>query len=233
MIVGSGMMARAFAEFGEDPKVLVFASGVSDSLETRPEAFAREKNLLEAARERHRQALLLYFGTCSADDPEQRSSAYVAHKLAMESFLEHAGGPWMVLRLPLAIGPGHRGKALAQYLYERISRGEPFEVWEHATRHPIDVADVVKIARRFIADPAHWNCRINVALRAYPVLEFVRAMESIVGKPAHYRLLPKGRPYAIRCPELEGLSGALGLDADEGYLERLLRKYYAQDSPAR
>jgi len=226
MIVGSGMMARAFAAFGEDRDVVIFASGVSNSLETDPAAFARESALLSETRGRFPEQLLVYFGTCSVEDPDQRGAPYVAHKLEMESLLERAGAPWMVLRLPLAIGPGHRGQTLAQFLYDRISRGEALEVWDRATRYPVDVADILRIARRFIADRTLWNRRMNVALRAYPVLEFVRVMEAIVGRRARYRLLPRGRHYAIRCPELAAVAPELGLDLDEGYLERVLRKYF-------
>jgi len=219
------MMAQAFASFREDPKVLVFASGVSDSTETRVAAFARERDLLAHARAQHAGKLLLYFGTCSADDPERRDSPYVAHKLAMESLLEEAGLPWMVLRLPLAIGPGHRGRTLAQYLHDRIARGERFEVWQHATRYPVDVVDALRAARYFLARREFHRRRINVALRAFPVLEFVRVMQDIVGKTALYDIVPKGRHYAIQCPELAA-ADALELDFSDGYLKRVLRKYY-------
>jgi nucleoside-diphosphate-sugar epimerase len=195
-------------------------------METRAAAFARERDLLTRARTQHADKLLLYFGTCSADDPERRDSPYVAHKLAMESFLEDAGRPWMVLRLPLAIGPGHRGRTLAQYLYDRIARGERFEVWQHATRYPVDVADALRAARHFLAAREFHNRRINVALRAFPVPEFVRIMQDIVGKRALYDLVPKGRHYAIACPEIEAAAGKLELDFSEGYLERVLRKYF-------
>lgn len=227
MVVGNGMIARAFREFAQDASVLIFASGVSNSMETERREFEREKTLLEAARKEHRDRLLVYIGTCSADDPERRDSPYVVHKLEMERFLEQHKSPWLVLRLPLAIGPVRGGHTLAPYLFERISRGERFQVWQGATRYPIDVDDVVRIARRLIGDPDYRNRRINVALRPYTVLAFVRIMESIVGKPALFDLLPKGSHYDIRCPELEALGAELALERDEGYLERVLRKYYA------
>ncbi|MEX2150260.1 MAG: NAD-dependent epimerase/dehydratase family protein [Steroidobacteraceae bacterium] len=227
MVCGSGLLAKAFSAFRDDDRVLIHAAGVSNSLETDARAFAREKARLRRAREEHPQKLLVYFGTCSADDPDRRETPYVAHKLEMEAFLERLASPWMVLRLPLAIGPGRRGRTLAPYLYERISRGEPFEVWENATRYPIDVVDALRIARRLIDVPAYWNRRINVALRAFPVPEFVRVMESIVGQPAVCRRVPKGRHYVIDCPEVRGLDSELALDYTERYLERVLRKYFA------
>lgn len=229
MVVGDGMMASSFSAFRGNERVVVYAAGVSNSLETDPAAFAREATRLQQVREAHPGKLMVYFGTCSVDDADRRDTPYVAHKLMMESLLERHGAPWIVLRLPLAIGPGRRGHTLAPYLYERITRGESFEVWEHSTRYPVDVADVLRIARRIIDVSANWNRRINVALRPFPVPEFVRIMESIVGKPAVYTRVPRGRHYAIDCPEVRALARELELDYSERYLERVLRKYFAAD----
>ena len=226
MVVGEGMMAQAFSEFSDDHRVVIFASGVSNSLETDPSAFAREKSLLLRTRAESPDKLLVYFGTCSVDDPDRRDTSYVVHKREMESLLVGSRSPWMVLRLPLAIGPGHRGPTLAQFLYERISRGEHFEVWANATRYPIDVADVFRIAPHFINDAAMWNRRISVALRAFPVPEFVRVMERIVGKSAVCELVPKGRHYEVACPEVSAIATDLNLDLSDQYLERVLLKYF-------
>ena len=142
------MMARAFAAFERDQEVVIFASGVSDSLETDAAAFQRERDLLLRTRAAYPRALLVYFGTCSVYDPDRRDTPYVRHKLEMESFLEASPGPWLVLRLPLALGHGHRGHTLGRFLYEHIQRGETFEVWAGSTRYPIDVEDVLRIAKR-------------------------------------------------------------------------------------
>jgi nucleoside-diphosphate-sugar epimerase len=227
MIVGNGMMARAFSGFAGDRSVMIFASGVSDSLETRPAAFQRERELLLRTRAAHPEALLVYFGTCSVHDPDRRATAYVRHKLEMESLIAASPHPWLVLRLPLALGPGHRGRTLACYLRERIAGGEAFEVWTGSTRYPIDVEDVVRIAARLIGERSGWNRIVEVALRAYPVLDFVRAMERILGRKAQYKLVEKGAHYELRCPEVERLAGELGLDFSDHYLQKVLRKYFA------
>ena len=128
------MMAKAFSAFARDSSVLVFASGVSDSTETREAVFRRERDLLGQTLASHREHLVLYFGTCSVYDPDRCDTPYVRHKLAMEELIAASPNPWMTLRLPLAIGPGHRGNTLANFLYERIVRGESFDVWAGATR---------------------------------------------------------------------------------------------------
>ena len=226
MIVGSGMMATAFAAFRPDSEVVIFASGVSDSLEVRPEAFDRERRLLVRTRAEHPGKLMVYFGTCSAVDPDRRDTPYVQHKLKMESLLEQSGEPWMILRVPLAIGPVHRTRTLAQYLFEKISREQPFEVWTHATRYPIDVVDTFRIASHFICEHSTWNRRLNVALRAFRVVDFVRSMERIVGKRAHYEQVARGKHYELSCPEVKAIANRLDLDFSESYLHHVLSKYF-------
>jgi nucleoside-diphosphate-sugar epimerase len=226
VVVGHGMMARAFSAFAGDAGVLIYASGVSDSGETRPDAFRRESGLLQRTRADHPDALLVYFGTCSVDDPDRRDTPYVRHKLEMESQIRSSPGPWMVLRLPLAVGPGRRGKTLANFLYDRIIHGRAFDVWAHSTRYPIDVEDAYRIASRLIEDRSMWRRTVNVALRAYKVLDFVRILEEITGRKAAYALVEKGRHFELHCPEVAALAGELHLDFSEGYLEKVLRKYF-------
>jgi nucleoside-diphosphate-sugar epimerase len=226
MVVGDGMMARAFAAFRDRADVVILASGVSNSLETDPAEFDRERALLKRVRTDNPGALLVYFGTCSVDDPERRDTPYVQHKLGMESVLLASAGPWLVLRIPLAIGRNPRSRTLAQFLHERIMRGQPFEIWEGAARFPIDVDDVYRIGSRFINDPAMWKCCINVALRAFPVRDFVLIMERIVGRKANCTLVPRGRHYELDCPEVLQVASELNLDLSERYLERVLRKYF-------
>jgi nucleoside-diphosphate-sugar epimerase len=226
MVVGSGMMAKAFSAFRENSQVVIFASGVSNSLETARAAFARERELLRQVRIENPAKLLVYFGTCSVDDPDRRDTPYVGHKLEMESLVAGFSDPWMILRVPLAIGRGNRGPTLARFLYERISRGERFEVWANATRYPIDVEDVFRIATRLIDEPSNWNRTINVALRAFTVAEFMRLMERIVGKAAIYGLIQKGQHYDVFCPEVAKVAKDVELDFSDQYLERVLRKYF-------
>ena len=227
MVVGSGMMAQAFSSYAENPRTVIFASGVSNSLERDPHAFSRERNLLAAVRNANPEALLVYFSTCSIEDADRRNTPYVKHKLAMESLLANAPGKWLVFRFPLVIGRGHRGATFAQFLYRKISEGKSFEIWTNATRYPLDIDDVLRVAQEFIENRQIVNQRINVALRSYPVSEFVRVMEQIVGKKANYVQVERGAHQEIVCPEVIPLAEKFHLDYTDGYLERVLRKYFA------
>lgn len=227
MVVGNGMMAQAFSGYAQSTRIVIFASGVSNSLETDPREFSREQNLLAEVRNANPQALLVYFSTCSVEDADRRNTPYVRHKLAMESFLASSPGKWLVFRLPLVIGRGHRGATFAQFLYQKISGGQSFEIWANATRYPIDVDDVLMVAQEFIEIRQISNQRINIALRSYPAMEFVRVMEAIAGRKARYLKVDKGAHQEIVCPEVIQLADKFHLDYSDDYLERVLRKYFA------
>ena len=231
MIVGHGMMARAFSAYQSDPHILIFASGVSDSNESRGSEFERERDLLVRTREQHPDKLFVYFGTCSVNDPERRATPYVRHKLDMEAFLLASGDSAIVLRVPLAIGPRHETNTLVEHIYRQISEGNSFDVWMRATRYPIDVEDVFRIATRLIQNRSLRDRTINIALRSFPVLDFVRVLEQIVGKPARFRALDKGGHYRIECPEVIALRHELNLDYSANYLRKVLQKYFSLPAP--
>jgi hypothetical protein len=90
----------------------------------------------------------------------------------------------------------------------------------------LDVDDAYRIASRLILDPAMRRRAVNIALRAYPVVDFVRILENITGKTATCKLVNKGQHYEVSCPELPLLLEELGISPRADYLEKVLRKYF-------
>lgn len=226
MIVGEGMMARAFAkEFGSDARVTIFASGVSNSAETSAAAFSRERGLLE----RHVEACpdrLVYFSTCSIDDREGRPSPYVEHKLAMEELARKAPHH-LVFRLPQVAGPSSNPHTLTNYLCSHILSGKPFAVWENAWRNIIDVEDVARIGAYMIHDRSFRDRQVNIASPApIKAVELVATFEKVLGVPAVYQLQPRGERYDIDAREAAAVAARVGVDFGGDYVERVIRKYY-------
>jgi len=170
--------------------------------------------------------LMVYFSTCSIYDQDRVDTPYVRHKLEIESFLSGLPGKYLILRLPLVIGKTDHASTLPHALYARIKSGETFEVWKRATRYPIDVEDVIRITDRLLAGVPCDSQVISIALRAYPVMDFIRILEDIIGRRANVKLVDKGASYEVHCPEVEKLTQELGLGHGEGYLDRVLRKYF-------
>jgi nucleoside-diphosphate-sugar epimerase len=228
MIIGSGMLARAFsARFSQCNDVCVYAAGVSNSSCIDPQEFAREWKLLSAALENpEHTGVFVYFGTCSIGDPEARDTPYVQHKLAMEQLVA-AHPQHLILRLPQVAGYTPNPHTLLNYLYARISRSEAFDLWNKAKRNIIDVDDVVAIAARIIADKAKRNVAINIAnTSSYSMKEIVSAMARAVGKRAIYYDVERGCEYMIETGPMLPVLGDVGVEFGSDYLDRVMAKYY-------
>lgn len=230
MIIGSGLLARAFSlAFSQGDDVCIYAAGVSNSACTDEHEFARERERLSAALQQAKTTdVFVYFGTCSVADPEAQKTPYVKHKLAMEALVvQHPRH--LILRLPQVAGRTPNPHTLLNYLYARISRSESFQLWRNARRNIIDVDDVAAVARRLIADPADRNVTLNIANPAsYPLPDIVRAMEKVTGKQAVCEIVDRGTGYPIDVSPILPLLGDAGVKFGPDYLERVLDKYYGK-----
>lgn len=228
MIIGSGFLAKAFfSRFGNSPEICVYASGVSDSASTDPEAFGREKRLLAGSLAANRSArAFLYFSTCGVYDEASRDSAYVRHKLEMEAAVSGHPGH-LIVRLPQTAGRTSNPHTLLNYLYAKITGGERFQLWKNATRNIIDIDDIVPIVSRMAEDPAFAASTVNVANpRSVTMPELVAMMEKAAGRKALADPVEKGAPYAIDISRIRPVIEELGLAFGEAYLPRVLEKYF-------
>jgi nucleoside-diphosphate-sugar epimerase len=228
MIVGSGLIARAFAQQWQTREdVCLYAAGVSNSSGADAAEFARERLRLTAALGSQRDAeAFVYFGTCSVGDAELQHTPYVQHKLAMEALVWQHPRP-IIFRLPQVAGHTPNPHTLLNFLYARIARSEAFTVWQHAYRNIIDVSDVLSVARFWMDDPAARQQIVNIANpHCLSMLEIVHAMAQLVGKPAVYRCAERGYHYPIDVSAMLPFIAPSGIDFEHDYLPRVLRKYY-------
>ena len=229
MIIGSGLLATTMAPaFSHRDDCLVFAAGVSNSQCTDLNEFAREADKLYQALTLHQGVRFsIYFSTCSIYDQERIDTPYVRHKLAMENLVARHPGH-LILRLPQLAGRTSNPHTLLNFLYMRIKQGETVSIWKNARRNIIDCTDVALILHALVK--AEWRgVTVNIANDLdYTLAEIVRVFEAILGKAAIVELLEQGCAYAIDTSPIKPYVMAEGICFDEGYLERVLRKYYAQ-----
>ena len=228
MIIGSGLLARAFAgAYSQQDDVCIYAAGVSNSGCADALEFAREqKRLSDALQEARDVDAFVYFGTCSVADPEARNTPYVQHKLAMEQ-LVRAHSQSLILRLPQVAGKTPNPHTLLNYLYARVSRSEKFELWSKAKRNIIGVDDVAAIAGQLIADRSMRNATLNIANAVnYPMAEIVRAMERVVGKRAVYEVVERGSEYLIDTGAMSLVLNKAGVKFGNDYLVKTINRYY-------
>ena len=226
MIIGSGLLARAFAHlFAGSRESCVYAAGVSNSNCSDQREFDRERNRLMIAMEQHRLVdLFLYFGTCSANG--SLDSPYVQHKIKMEKTVaEHPR--YLILRLPQTAGNTENPHTLLNYIFTRIIRSERFQIWSNAQRNIIDVDDVVQIAAGLALEEGVRRDCINVAnFSDYSMSDVVTIMEKVVGKKALFDSLDKGDTYPIDTQRIYRVAQRCSVEFGPEYLESVIRKYY-------
>lgn len=228
MIIGSGLLARAFAaQFTHRDDVCIYAAGVSNSSCVDKQEFERERCLLsDSVQQTLHAGIFVYFGTCSVADPEAQKTPYVQHKQTMEKIV--ALHPrHLTLRLPQVAGKTSNPHTLLNYLFARISRSEAFDLWKNAKRNIIDIDDVVAIAGKYILDESVRNTTLNIANPVnYSMIDIVRALESVVGKRAVYYLVERGTEYSIDTTKLGPVLISAGVEFGSDYLLKVLKKYY-------
>lgn len=193
MIIGQGLLARTMAAWQHRPDTLVFASGVSNSLETRPEAFAREATLLAQAQAQGPERTLIYFSTCSIGDATLAQRPYIQHKLRMEQ--QVAQHPrFLIVRLPQVVGHTPNPHTLTNFLAQAIRSGQAFEVQREAQRRLIDARDIALATALAVDGP---QPRLNTVLNlAGPndtsVLTLVHWLEELLQRRGQYQLVDGG-----------------------------------------
>ena len=230
MIIGSGLLARAFtAFFSQGDEVCIYAAGVSNSSCADKSEFDRERLRLENALHQAKSVdTFVYFGTCSVADPEAMNTPYVQHKLAMEK-LASSHPQHLILRLPQVAGITPNPHTLLNYLYAKIARSEAFILWKHAKRNIIDVDDIASISQQLISNDVSRNITLNIANPAnYSMGDIVKAMEKAVGKRAIYEVADRGTAYSIDTSAMLPVAEQAGIKFGSDYLERVIGKYYGK-----
>ncbi|WP_291120719.1 NAD-dependent epimerase/dehydratase family protein [Empedobacter sp. UBA7248] len=222
MIIGRGLIANLFTEVDLD-EVVFFASGVSNSSETRMKEFLREQNLVEETLANNSEKLFIYFSTCSIYDSSKYNSPYVLHKLHIEELIKQRAKHYLILRVSNAVGRGGNPNLLMNYLSKKILNKQDLVIHQHATRNLIDVEDVKNITLKYIFSK-DWNKIINVAyIENFNIPEIIEALEKIYAQSTKKIIENKGEHYSIDVHELD-YKFATKLKKD--YLFQLIEKYY-------
>ena len=226
MIIGRGLLASLFTD-NDRVDTVFFASGVSNSLEDRPEEFLREENLIRNTIDQNPEKIFVYFSTCSIYDSSKTSSDYVLHKLKMEQLIKISCEKYLILRVSNAVGKGGNPNLLMNYLVRSIKNNETINVHTKATRNLIDADDIRNITFMLLENQT-FNKIINVAYsQNYAIIEILEIIERFYNTKLDLNLIKSGSGYDINVPNVENYFRNNGLTNKESYLNRILEKYYS------
>jgi nucleoside-diphosphate-sugar epimerase len=180
MVIGNGLIAKAFDSYSEKDNVIIFASGVSNSSISRESnEFAREEKLLRKHLE-YKDKKFIYFSTCSISD-NSIITPYINHKMMMEDLIKNNHDNYLIFRLPIVIGISNNTKTFFNSLKSKIINKEVITVYENITRYIIDVDDLANLLPTLI-DSNDKNQIINICFNNREfVSDIIHKMEKIIG----------------------------------------------------
>ena len=224
MIIGDGMLASMFIDYKNSNNIIIFASGVSNSSETREKEFLREKTLVENTLKNYRDKLFIYFSSCSLDDPQLSNTPYHIHKRNMEQLIKEISNYYIIFRVPNIIGRGGNKNTIINFLFNKIKQEEVFDLWINATRNIVDIEDLYKIVSYIINNRVFKNIILNIAYEYnYKVEDIVHAIENILNKKAKYNIINKGADLKIDIQKTLPILNELKIV--QPTIETLIKKY--------
>jgi len=226
MIIGNGLIANLFKNHDRE-NVVFFASGVSNSLEIRPEEFLREENLIKNTIAANKDKIFVYYSTCSIYDSSKTGSDYVLHKLKMEQIIKNSCDRFLILRVSNAVGKGGNANLLMNYIVNAVKNNETINVHTKATRNLIDVEDIKKITLDLL-DKKDVNKIINVAyINNYSIIEILEIIERFYNKKTNLNLTNSGSGYNIDVEDIGNYFTENNATDKEIYLGTILKRYYS------
>jgi nucleoside-diphosphate-sugar epimerase len=221
MIIGNGIIANSLKNI-DSGENLFFASGVSNSLETRDSEFEREFYLLKDALQNSNRSKLVYFSTLSVNDQSKQNSRYVIHKLKIEDYIKHNSENYLILRLGNIVGKGGNPNTLFNFLKNQIMTNTQFTVHRKARRLLLDIDDATRFLNSYCAGIK--NETLNFAYpHHYDVKKIIDTIQQQMQKKADYIESDEGDFYKVNFDHTTN-EFFEGITADK-YLKILVEKY--------
>ena len=158
MIIGHGDIASVLPHKRDR---LFFASGVSNSRETRESEYRREKNLLL---KQNRKAHIVYFSTLAVLYGDNR---YVKHKREMEELIKQEFLRYTIVRIG-NITWGVNPHTIINFFRLQLKKGKRLKI-QDAYRYIIDQDEFL----HWINLIPDWNCEMNIPGRRMKVSEIL------------------------------------------------------------
>ncbi|CAA7194365.1 Rossmann-fold NAD(P)-binding domain-containing protein [Chryseobacterium potabilaquae] len=200
MIIGNGILANALIPYDRDD-IIFFASGVSNSLETRNSEFEREITLLQTTLEKNANKKLVYFSTCSIYDSSKTQSPYVLHKLNIESKIVQDFENFAIFRIGNAIGKGGNPNTLINFLKNSIESRTKIWVHKNAGRSIIGVNDIALFINLHLNSINKKIINLSYPHQFAPI-DIVFSLEKYLGRKACYEIINEGDFYDIEFEKL-------------------------------
>jgi hypothetical protein len=98
----------------------------------------------------------------------------------------------------------------------------------------IDIDDVLVTVGHIIENKLFTKEIVNIASPVNtPILEIVNIIEMVLNKRANYAIVKKGANYSVELGHCTEIYNRLGIKFCEGYIKKVIEKYYAHSTVSR
>ena len=221
-IIGNGLISKAFKKTNFNNNFIVFASGVSNSRNKNDLNFQKEFNLLKETLNKFKYKHIIYFSTCSLNDPE--ITKYKEHKKKIESYIIDNCGLYSIFRLPQIVGVVNNN-TLISYLIRNLKYGNKILINSKTTRHLLDVEDLTRIST-IILNKGFSNKIIDIAPSHHvDVLSIVKYISFELNLDYKAKLVNDGFKQNILISTLKDVLGSDDKIFLRDYWKLVLKKY--------
>ncbi len=225
MVIGNGLIAKAFSKYIQNNDIMVFASGVSNSASTKESDYSREFEMLKQYGQA--EARFVYFSTLSVFDSSLEHTAYIKHKKQIEDYIQNHIENFVLFRLPIVVGRSANPHTLMNYIFNKIKNNETITVHTNACRFLIDVDDVTKYLSPIIESEMARSEMINVHLNnQIHISRLIELFEEQLGQTVLKEFVEKGSCYTANADMFLKYIKLTSMDTDK-YAAELIRKYYS------
>jgi nucleoside-diphosphate-sugar epimerase len=204
MIIGNGLIAKALKD---KDGITYFASGVSNSNETRQSEFDREEKLLRSVK-----SPIVYFSTTPKND-----NPYILHKRKMESIVKESKD-YTILRVQYICGNGGNPTNLFNFLKTKIKNKEHLTLY-NCYRYLLDVEDLANMVPLM-----KFGTHTINGIEAVKVVDIAEMIAERYRVRLKYTLTEVHEEKAFNDYNIDKLIEWLKIERN-GYTQRLITKY--------
>lgn len=215
MVIGNGLIANAFSEFKDIDNIIIFASGVSNSMETKKKEFNREIDLLKTCDYNKK---LIYFSSVNLYEDRD----YFRHKKNMEETIKSLFNDYLIIRISQLVGKGGNKKNLFNYFKDSIINQSEITINKNAYRSLIDVDDLVEITKIL----AYYRGTLNFShVESVTVLKLYNLLSEKLGKTTKTIIDDGLEGYLIKnSPQINFAIEVAKIDVID-YTKKIIEKY--------
>ena len=221
-IIGSGFIAikfKKYLKFIKKNNVIIYAAGISNSLETNKRNLNKEIYKLKKFLDNNNKKII-YISTYSVNDNSRISKPYVKNKIKIEKIIQKVSKEYLIIRLPEIIGKSKNPRTLTNFFYNNIMGGKKFIVHKIVQRNLLDIDDAIKKCIKVIIVNKNENKKINILNKKfYTPLQIVKSFEKVLSKKGFYN-------FSVIKKNKLSLKNNYFVNSSKNYLFKTLKKHY-------